>query len=128
MLLREEIFTCSRYRRRNTRWDMNLVLLKSLKLARKRFLINHFEKLTDELLLEIVNSEEFGRGLLKILLSDKPKAIENLEFILGGYTNLKDELITLEDDGSSFYWYNPHVPKDQVEKKMNELKLTKANS
>lgn len=98
------------------------------RVGKEKVLINHFEKLTDPLLLEIINSEEFNRGLLKVILSDGQRTFNDLDFVQGNYANVKDELITLEDDGSSFYWYNPHLPKDQIEQRLNELKLASVNS
>jgi hypothetical protein len=98
------------------------------RIGKDKVLINHFEKLTDHLLSEIINAEEFARGLLKIVLSDRQKTFADLDFVQGNYANVKEELITLEDDGSSFYWYNPHLPKDQIEQKLNELRLSSVNS
>lgn len=97
-------------------------------LGHEKILINHFQHPTDDLLSDVANSEEFNRGLLKIVLSDKKKVFNNLAFIQGDYTNVKEELITLEDDGLSFYWYNPHLPNDQIKEKLQELKRAKIDN
>jgi len=91
------------------------------KVHKEKVLINYFEKATDNLLLEIVNSEEFARGLIKVILTDEKKIFDDLNFVTSDYSHLKDELITMEDDGASFYWYNPSLSQDQIKDKLGKL-------
>jgi hypothetical protein len=94
---------------------------KESKVEKEKVLINYFEHCTDNQIYEIANSEEFSRGLLKIVLSGTQKSFDNLSFVDGDYSNLKDELITCEDDGYNFYWFNPHLSKDDIEQKLKTI-------
>jgi hypothetical protein len=95
------------------------------KIGKEKVLINFFDNATDNLISLIVGSEEFTRGLLKLVLSNDEKSLNDLA--IDDYSNLKDELITIEDDGTSFYWYNPHLPNDQIEERIKQIELTKVN-
>lgn len=94
---------------------------KESRFKEDKVLINYFEQFNDALISQVAGSEEFSRGLLKIILCREQKSFDDLSFIAGDYENLTDELITCEDDGYSFYWYNSHLSKDEIEKKINAI-------
>lgn len=94
---------------------------KEFKIGDEKVLINYLEQCTEDQIAEVANSEEFSRGLLKIGLSNERKLFNNLNFINGDYSVLKDELITCESDGYSFYWYNPHLLREKIEQKLNAI-------
>jgi hypothetical protein len=96
---------------------------EEFKVGKEKVLINYFERSIDKIISEIVNSEEFERGLLKIIPIDKQRLFDDLIFAASDYATIKDELITCEDDGTSFYWYNPHMPADQIQEKLKKTLL-----
>ncbi|MCZ8217304.1 MAG: hypothetical protein O9262_13750 [Cyclobacteriaceae bacterium] len=91
------------------------------KAGKEKVLINSFERCSDNQIYEIAKSEEFSRGLLKIALSRSQKSFGDISFVDGDYSNLKDELITCEDDGYSFYWFNPHLSKEDIEQRFEKI-------
>lgn len=92
-----------------------------IRTERGKILVNYFEQCTDDQIAKVVNSEEFSRGLLKIVLTDTRKEFDDFTFATGDYSGLKHELVTCEDDGYSFYWYNPRLQKVQIEMKLNSI-------
>lgn len=82
---------------------------QELKVGREKVLINYIDHCTDDQIEKIANSEDFSRGLLKIVPSPTQKSFVDLDFVNGNYSDVKEELITCEDDGYRFYWFNPHV-------------------
>jgi len=84
-------------------------------------LVNSLEKIDDDILSKIVTSEEFDRGLLKIGLSDDWSESDLVAILKNDYSSLKIEVIMLEDDGYTLYWYNPSLPKHEIDCKMTEI-------
>jgi len=97
---------------------------EELNTGNESVLVNYIDIGTDELITQIVDSEEFERGLLKIVITDNQRSFENLSFVSGNYNNITDELIACEDDGTSIYWHNPHVPVNQIHEKLQQLLVT----
>jgi hypothetical protein len=92
-----------------------------MKSGKERILVNYIEGATEKLIYEITNSEEFERGILKIMINNEQKIINELSFVGTDYNDVKDELIFCEDDGATFYWYNPHLPKDVIQVELEKI-------
>jgi hypothetical protein len=98
-----------------------LASFEESKFHKEKILVNFLEKMSNVLIAELIKSEEFTRGLLKIVVSNKRQSFDDLRFVKGDYTNLSEELVTLEDDGTELYWFNPHLPINQAQQKLNEF-------
>jgi len=85
---------------------------QKIKRLKKEFLINWDITLSEDFIQLISKEEEFERGLIFIVLSEKIVDIFNIIDTINpvgsiDFKNLDTEIIVLEDDGETFVWNNP---------------------
>jgi hypothetical protein len=99
---------------------------EKIKINKKEYLINYCHNFSMNLIQQIIESEEFERGLIKIMSITPDKIYTALNLIQVNYDELekfKYELIELEGDGKIFCWVNPHLPINDIEKKLKEIAI-----
>jgi hypothetical protein len=104
-----------------------LYLPEKIKIEKKEFLINYCHNLSTSLIQQIIESEEFERGLMKILIISNDQLEDVIKSIPSNYDDLdkfKYELIELENDGQMLCWINPHLPTQDIERKLKEIGIT----
>jgi hypothetical protein len=100
--------------------------LREYHLGKDRFLVNQIDKCLNSQLKEIVISEEFERGLLRIVSISEEK-IENVtsnlfsQSIIEEYPKDEVEIMFLEGDGKIIYWFNPSYEMNDVVEKINTI-------
>jgi hypothetical protein len=100
-----------------------------IKVGKDILLANFIESCTEELLKEIVESEEFKRGLLRLVTIDpdrlqhiaKDLTFKYLDAEIFAKGNFDYELIICEGDGKMLCWFNPSCPVQILENKFKEI-------
>lgn len=100
-----------------------------MKVGNNTIIYNLIQKCTNELLHKIIESEEFERGLLRIVILESQKVEDVLANVFFQFVTNDDirksrvnfELITCEGDGKILCWFNPTLPMDEVRSKLNTI-------
>jgi hypothetical protein len=100
-----------------------------IKTSKHTLLVNFIDSCSADLLKEIVESEEFERGLLRLVTVDQNRLNDIIGEVFFEFINDNDiskvnigfELITCEADGKMLCWFNPHIPIHILEAKLKEI-------
>lgn len=101
-----------------------LEVTNKIKIEKKEFLINYCNILSYSLIQKIIESEEFERGLIKIIPISHDQLEDVIKSIPVNYNELDKfdyELIEMENDGKMFCWLNPHLPMNDIDRKLQEI-------
>ena len=92
---------------------------QEINIEKSKYLVNNLQACSSSMLAEISRSEEFGRGLLLLMVSNKG-LIENVKSVLRyignniGIENISSEIIFCENDGNSLCLYNTTIDSEEL--------------
>lgn len=102
-----------------------------MKVGKDTLLINFLESCSENILKEISESEEFKRGLLRLVTIDSgklPNIVKDVSFKFLDIDNIDKlkfdfELVTCEGDGKILCWFNPSIPLQILKVKLQNASI-----